>query len=91
MEAEDEATLEKLRTIREKYAGVLQNLEEQRKYLYTTIEPSPEAVVEAAEALYPGVEVYFGAGVKRYRVEGRAHFGPSRFTLEDGRIILRHS
>jgi len=91
LEAEDEATLEKLRTIREKYAGVLQNLEDQRKYLYTTIEPSPQATVEAAEAVYPGVEVYFGAGVKRYRVEGRAHFVATRFLLEEGRIIMRHS
>ncbi|MCB1309962.1 MAG: DUF342 domain-containing protein [Leptospiraceae bacterium] len=91
IEEHDQANMQKLQLIRDKYTGIIQSLDQQRIMLYNNIQPADDAQVIANDALYPGVEVHFGSGVKRYRVEGRPIFAYSRFVLEDGRIYLRHS
>ncbi|MEQ9364726.1 MAG: FapA family protein, partial [Leptospirales bacterium] len=85
------ATREKLRAALGRFRELVGGLETQRNLLYAAMEPDQAASVEAKEMLFPGVEVHFGAGVKRFRVEGRAVTVYSRFVLEDGRIHLKHS
>ncbi len=81
----------KLRHILATYTEIIANLEDQRRLLSANTTPNPAAGVEARDIVYPGVEVHFGAGVRRFRVEGRPVNRYSRFVLEDGRIHLRHS
>ena len=87
----ERTTVERLQGARKRYGELVAGLEKQRRLLYETLEPEPEASVEASEVLFPGVEVYFGTGPRRYRVEGRAILAYSRFVLEDGHILLKHS
>ncbi|MCB1326282.1 MAG: DUF342 domain-containing protein [Spirochaetales bacterium] len=90
--AADEAEVrEKLVLIRDRYDGLIRNLEQQREMIYATTEAAPDAEVIVLEMIYPAVEVHFGAQVKRYRVEGRPIEGYSRFVVDEGRIYLRHS
>ncbi|MBX7058167.1 MAG: FapA family protein [Leptospirales bacterium] len=86
---EEEATRDKLERIVAKYQSAVRNLEDQRKKLYAATTPAPEAEVSAEQAIFPGVEVDFGAGIRRYRLEGGGISGGGRFLLMDGRIILR--
>lgn len=88
---EEQTTREKLRTVLQRFLELVSGLESQRSLLYAAMEPDPAASVEAREMLFPGVEVHFGAGVKRFRVEGRPVTVYSRFILQDGRIHLKHS
>ncbi len=85
----DQETKLKLETICQRYRAAVRNLEEQRKRLLATISPAPGAEVVAEEEIYPGVEVDFGAGIRRYRLEGAPVAGGGKFLLVDGRIILR--
>lgn len=90
LDEEEEITLSKLELLRTRYMGFIKNIDDQRQALYNTIKPDPDARVIAGEIVYPGVEVHFGAGVRRYLVEGRAIVSRSRFELDDGHIYLRH-
>ncbi|MCR9144236.1 MAG: FapA family protein [bacterium] len=87
----EEATREKLRAALTRFRELVDGLESQRHLLYDAMEPDEAASVEAQETLFPGVEVHFGTGVKRFRVEGRPVTMYSRFVLQDGRIHLKHS
>lgn len=89
-EAEQEAE-PKLRHILATYTEIIANLEDQRRLLSANTTPNPAAGVEARDIVYPGVEVHFGAGVRRYRIEGLPVNRYTRFVLEDGRIHMRHS
>ena len=88
---EEQTTREKLRTVLGRYHELVRGFESQRQLLYQAMEPDAAASVEARETLFPGVEVHFGAGVKRFRVAGRPVMQYSRFVLQDGRIHLKHS
>ena len=91
LSGEENENLEKLRLIRDKLRSHLENLELQREKIYGMIEADPDASVVATEFVYPGVEISFGAGVRKYRVEGRPVEKYSRFILEHGAVVLRHS
>lgn len=84
-------TRTKLEAALERFRGLVSGLARQRSLLYNAMEPDAAASVEAQEMLFPGVEVHFGAGVKRFRVEGRPVTIYSRFVLEDGQIQLKHT
>lgn len=88
---EDLETREKLLNIREKLKGILENLESQRERIYSTVKPDPEAMVEAMEILYPGVEISFGAGVRRYALKRQPIHRYSRFIMDGDAVVLRHS
>ncbi len=88
---EDRATAAKLGILEERYAGLLTGLDHQRERIYSSIKPDPAAQVVAVEAFFPGAEISFGAGVKRYRLENRAHYGYTRFVLVGDQIQLRGS
>ncbi len=87
----EETTRTKLEQALIRFRDLVNGLESQRSLLYSAMEPDAAASVEAQEALFPGVEVHFGAGVKRFRVEGRPVTVYSRFVLQDGRIHLKHT
>ncbi len=89
--AEDDATRGKLTAIRDSYREALSNLEGQREAIYDRIKPNPDAAVEVETCIHPGVEIHFGTGVKRYRIETRPILAYSRFVLEEGRILMKHS
>lgn len=91
LNSEDEATKAKLLSIQQTYAIMLANLDTQRQAVYDRIRPNPDAAVEAEGCVHPGVEIHFGTGVKRYRVENRPVLAFSRFVLEEARIVLKHS
>ena len=86
---EEHQNQEKLKLLEERYLGLLGNLDHQRERLYHSIKPDRTAQVVAVEAVFPGTEVSFGSGVKRYKVENRAHYGFSRFVLAGDSIQMR--
>ncbi len=90
-EENQDETFEKLKVIRGKYETALANLDEQRESLYARIKPNPSAAVEAEMGAEPGVEIHFGAGIKRYLVERRPIHTYCRFIIEENSIVLRHS
>ena len=90
-EENQDETYEKLTLIRDKYQKLLIALDEQRETIYANIKPGKEACVESQEGMYPGVEISFGAGVQRYKIDQRPLHSYCRFILEENRIILRHS
>jgi hypothetical protein len=86
---EEQQNQAKLKLLEERYLGLLANLDHQRERLYHSIKPDRTAQVVAVEAVFPGTEVSFGSGVKRYKVENRAHYGFSRFVLAGDSIQMR--
>lgn len=88
---EEVENLEKLIKVRDKLTQHLSNLESQREKVYSMIQPDPDATVIARDGVYQGVEISFGAGVRKYRIEGRPIDRYSRFILEKDSIVLRHS
>ncbi|MCB1167312.1 MAG: hypothetical protein KDK33_14215, partial [Leptospiraceae bacterium] len=66
-----------------KLEKLLENLELQRERLISSINPVEGAEVEVKEWVYPGVEISFGVGVRRYRVERRSLPGARFYLFED--------
>ncbi|MDH5656465.1 MAG: FapA family protein [Spirochaetia bacterium] len=87
----EEDTYKKLEVLKEKYEAMVKNISDQMTKIGSSVKPAESSFVEVLESIYPGVEVSFGAGIKNYRVENRPVHQYSRFLIEDGRIILRHS
>lgn len=88
---DDENTYERLLLIRTKFEKFLNSLESQRDSVLSTIKPDPKAVIEVLESVYPGVEISFGIGIQKYRVERKPIFLPSRFQVSEGQILLTHT
>ncbi|MBU43131.1 MAG: hypothetical protein CMN76_07940 [Spirochaetaceae bacterium] len=84
---EDEETEKRLRMVQQKLEKHLENLELQRERLIASINPVEGAEVEVREQVYPGVEISFGVGVRKYRVERRSLPG-ARFTLYEDQVRL---
>lgn len=91
LEAEEKNTRGQLLELKEKVLETLRDMDKQRERIYSSIEPDPEALVEALEIVHPGVEVSLGATVRRYRVQRRAISGYCRFVLDEDVVALRHS
>ncbi len=90
LDEKERTTRTKLEAALERFRGLVSGLAQQRSLLYNAMEPDAAASVEAQETLFPGVEVHFGAGVKRFRVECRPVTIYSRFVLEDSQLQLKH-
>ncbi len=85
--AEDEETEKRLRLVQQKLEKLLENLELQRERLIASINPVEGAEVEVREQVFPGVEISFGVGVRKYRVERRSLPG-ARFSLYEDQVRL---
>ncbi|MCB1169486.1 MAG: DUF342 domain-containing protein, partial [Leptospiraceae bacterium] len=84
---EDEETEARLRLVQAKLEKLLENLELQRERLIGSINPVEGAEVLAREMVFPGVEISFGVGVRKYRVERRSLPG-ARFNLYEDQVRL---
>ncbi|MCB1139785.1 MAG: DUF342 domain-containing protein, partial [Leptospiraceae bacterium] len=84
---EDEETESRLRLVQAKLEKLLENLELQRERLIGSINPVEGAEVLAREMVFPGVEISFGVGVRKYRVERRSLPG-ARFNLYEDQVRL---
>ncbi|MBI40262.1 MAG: hypothetical protein CMF59_11730 [Leptospiraceae bacterium] len=84
---EDEETENRLRLVQQKLEKLLENLELQRERLIASINPVEGAEVEVREQVFPGVEISFGVGVRKYRVERRSLPG-ARFSLFEDQVRL---
>ncbi|MEQ8352411.1 MAG: FapA family protein [Leptospiraceae bacterium] len=85
--AEDEETEKRLRMVQQKLEKHLENLELQRERLIASINPVEGAEIEVREQVFPGVEISFGVGVRKYRVERRSLPG-ARFSLYEDQVRL---
>lgn len=84
-------TLEKLRAVRASGWAYLESLEKQRTVIAQSLSTNPESCVEALEEVFPGVEIRFGASVRKYSV-GRNPIPDYSLFIRDGdSVVLRHS
>jgi len=87
----DQETYDKLKTLAEHYRTIQENLQKQRERIYATLEVDSGAEIIVLEAIYPGVEIAFGAGVRRHVQERKPSFLYTRFVPGDGRVMVLHT
>ncbi|MBE7437914.1 MAG: DUF342 domain-containing protein [Spirochaetales bacterium] len=87
----DQETYDKLKTLSEHYRSIQENLQKQRERIYATLEPDAGAEIIVLEAIYPGVEITFGAGIRRYVQERKPSFLYTRFVPGEGRVMVLHT
>lgn len=86
-----ESTCEKLVVLGSKLRELVENLGAQRETLQAMISPDRDAQILYSDTVYPNLEVSFGYGVHRYRVERRAVALPGRFALDPVENRILHS
>jgi len=89
--AEQEATFHKLTALETKYQEILNNLYQQRETLQLAILPNREAQILYHDTVFANVEVSFGYGIRKYRIERRAVSLPGRFALDKVENKILHS
>lgn len=88
---EQDSTYDKLVALENKFLEIIANLDRQRETIQAAISPDRQAEILYRDTVYPNVEVSFGYGIRKYRIDRRPVSLPGRFALDPVENKILHS
>lgn len=89
--SQQDSTYDKLVSLENKFLEIIANLDRQRETIQAAITPDRQAEILYRDTVYPNVEVSFGYGIRKYRIDRRPVALPGRFALDPVENKILHS
>jgi uncharacterized protein (DUF342 family) len=82
---------DKLVILENKFLEIISNLDRQRETIQAAITPDRQCAVIYRDTVFPNVEISFGYGIRKYRIDRRPVALPGRFSLDPVENKILHS